>query len=352
MNRRQFLTSALGITGASMLTSRTGLATMASESERNLIFVFAQGGWDPTRVFAAEFNNAAVAMESDADLNQVGDLTWVSHIARPSVDAFFESHYEDTLIINGVQVRSIAHEICTSLLFTGGVSGDSADWATRIASETQRSLAIPHLVLGGPSFSGDLGAMVVRTGASNQLEDVLSRSILERSNEDVPTLSTPSQDVLDQYIQQRVHAKANQAHYGADLKLSQAYRTAMDNAMALNNRRHTMTFTSGSLSNQLSCAVDALAKGVSRCASVVRPGCRDPRPGCTGVGHGAGRRQTTARRIVAVARPAATQDRVHPAPLDGARRGEPRYRSRSTRDRAGRRRAARGCCGSGRGSGS
>ena len=272
MNRRQFLTSALGLTGVSMLTSRAGIASMAENSERNFIFVFAQGGWDPTRVFAPEFTNASVSMEWDAQPNQIGGLEWVSHSERPSVDAFFESHYDQTLLINGVQVRSIAHEICTSLLFTGGVSGDSADWATRIASETQRPLAIPHLVLGGPSFAGDLGAMVVRTGSSNQLEDVLNRNILTSSNEEVPTLSTPSQDVLDRYVQQRVHAKANQAHYGADLKLSTAYKTAMDNAMELKNRRHTMTFTSGSLSNQLSCAVDAIAKGVSRCASVVYTG--------------------------------------------------------------------------------
>lgn len=272
MNRRQFLTSALGVTGASMLTSRAGLASMAEQSERNFIFVFAQGGWDPTRVFAPEFSNEAVSMEWDAEVNQAGNIEWVSHSDRPSVDAFFESHYEQALLINGVQVRSIAHEICTSLLFTGGVSGDSADWATRIASETNRPLAIPHLVLGGPSFAGDLGAMVVRTGSSNQLEDVLNRSVLDRSNESVPTLSTPSQDVLDRYVQRRVHAKANQAHYGADAELSSAYKTAMDNAVQLKNRRHTMTFTSGSLSNQLSCAVDAIAKGVSRCASVVYMG--------------------------------------------------------------------------------
>ena len=53
------------------------------------------------------------------------------------------------------------------------------------------------------------------------------------------------------------------------IHLSTTYKTAIDNAMELKNRRHTMTFTSGSLSNQLSCAVDAIAKGVSRCASVV-----------------------------------------------------------------------------------
>ena len=187
------------------------------------------------------------------------------------MDAFFESHYEQTLLINGVQIRSIAHDIRTSILIQEGV------W--RICG-----LGYPNRRRNRP-FVGDSpfgswrtqfrlrpGAMVVRTGSSNQLEDVLNRSIVQRSNDVVPTLSTPSQDILDRYIQQRVHAKANQAHYGADLHLSTAYKTAIDNAMELKNRRHTMTFTSGSLSNQLSCAVDAIAKGVSRCASVVYTG--------------------------------------------------------------------------------
>ena len=269
MKRRQFLTATLGLAGASMLTSRKGLAALAEQSEKNFIFVFAQGGWDPTRVFAPEFDNPLVSMEGTAERNQIGDVEWVSHEARPSVDAFFQSHHDQTLLLNGVQVRSIAHEICTSLLFTGGVSGDSADWGTLIASETQRNLAIPHLVLGGPSFAGDLGAMVVRTGSSNQLENVLDRSILDYSDDALPRLSTPSQDVLDRYIQQRVHANDAQAHYGADLRLSSAYKTAVDNAMELKDRRHTMTFTSGSLTEQLSCAVDAIAKGISRCTSVV-----------------------------------------------------------------------------------
>ena len=269
MKRRQFLTATLGLTGASMFTSRQGLASLAAESEKNFIFVFAQGGWDPTRVFAPEFDNPLVSMESTAERSQIGDFEWVSHAERPSVDAFFESHHAQTLLLNGVQVRSIAHEICTSLLFTGGVSGDSADWGTLIAAETERNLVIPHLVLGGPSFAGDLGAMVVRTGPSNQLENVLDRSILDFSDDVLPRLSTPSQDVLDRYIQQRVHANDAQAHYGADLRLSSAYKTAVDNAMELKDRRHTMTFTSGSLTNQLDCAVDAISKGISRCASVV-----------------------------------------------------------------------------------
>ena len=43
MNRRQFLTSALGLTGASMLTSRAGLASMAENSEQ--IYLCICSGW-------------------------------------------------------------------------------------------------------------------------------------------------------------------------------------------------------------------------------------------------------------------------------------------------------------------
>ncbi len=262
----------LGVTGASMFTGTDALASLSAQSERNFLFVFAQGGWDPTRVFVPAFANPLVAMEPSAGVSQASNIEWVSHANRPSVDAFFNAHHARTLILNGVQVRSIAHEICTSLLFTGGVSGTAPDWATLIASATQRNLSIPHLVLDGPSFTGDLGAMVVRTGSNNQLESVLDRSILDFSNDEVPEISTPSQAVLDRYIQQRVHARSGQAHYGADQRLTDAYKTATDNAMMLKDRRHTMTFASGSLANQLSCAVDALAKGISRCASVVFTG--------------------------------------------------------------------------------
>ncbi len=272
MKRRDFVRGALGLTGASMFTGTSAFASLSEQSERNFLFVFAQGGWDPTRVFVPAFDNPLVAMEASTTPSQASNVEWVSHAERPSVDAFFNSHYGKTLILNGVQVRSIAHEICTSLLFTGGVSGASPDWATLIAANTHRNLAIPHLVLGGPSFTGDLGAMVVRTGSNNQLESVLDRSILELSNDAVPEISTPSQAVLDRYIQQRVRARSHQAHYGADERLTEAYTTATDNAMMLKDRRHTMTFTSGSLTNQLSCAVDALAKGISRCASVVFTG--------------------------------------------------------------------------------
>ena len=165
--------------------------------------------------------NTAVSMEVSAETNQIGGLEWVSHRDKPSVDAFFESHYERTLLINGVQVRSIAHDICTSILFTGGVSGESADWATRIAGNRP--------FVGDSPFGSGRTQFCWRPGGHGGADWILESTrgcvesqYFQRSNDVVPTLSTPSQDVLDRYIQQRVHAKASQAHYGADLRLSTA----------------------------------------------------------------------------------------------------------------------------------
>ena len=273
MKRRQFLQSSATVLGASLLPN---IALASNQSERKFIFVFNQGGWDPTRVFAPEFSNPLVAMESSSEENQVGDLRWVSNALRPSVDSFFQNHYEHTLLINGMQVRSIAHEICTCLAYTGTISGANPDWATAIGANSINSLSIPHLVLGGPNFSGEYGAYVVQTGGNNQLKELLDSSIQERNDQYQPRLSLPSRSLIDQHIRARGHAKASQALYGSNERLSEAFRISIDNAMELQNQRYVMNFsTSTALESQIDTAVDALSKGISRTVSLVFSGSDD-----------------------------------------------------------------------------
>ena len=102
MNRRHFMHSTMG---TALLTSLKAHAL--PNTEPRFIFVFCPGGWDPTRVFAPEFDNPNVDMELDSFAADFGDLRVVSNPNRPSVDAFFVNHASDVLIINGVQVRSI-----------------------------------------------------------------------------------------------------------------------------------------------------------------------------------------------------------------------------------------------------
>ena len=50
-------------------------ALAASPGKRKFVFVVAQGGWDTTRVFAPEFDNASVDMEADAETATVGGIS-------------------------------------------------------------------------------------------------------------------------------------------------------------------------------------------------------------------------------------------------------------------------------------
>src|SRR5688572_8028088 len=131
MNRRCFLAgtgsglAALGLPAAALGAVANG---------RKLIVVFAPGGWDITRVFADSFGNANVDMETFAAPATAGGIAWVSHPERPSVDVFFQNFHGEAVVVNGIMVRSIAHEICTMISLTGTTSGLAPDWPAVIAA--------------------------------------------------------------------------------------------------------------------------------------------------------------------------------------------------------------------------
>jgi len=172
MNRRRFLqtTAAAGLA----VPFSPEVQAAISDSDKHFIFVFAQGGWDATRVFATEFGNNNVDMERGAELATVGGLTYADHGQRPSVRAFMEAYHDRTVILNGLLVRSIAHEICTMLAMTGGTSGLQPDWPAVLGDAWSGSHTLPHLVLAGPSFPGDRVGAVARAGSNGQLEALLS----------------------------------------------------------------------------------------------------------------------------------------------------------------------------------
>lgn len=153
-SRRSLLASS-ALASAIGFTPR--MARAAAASDLKFVFVFAPGGWDPTRVFAAEFDNDSVDLDVGAERGTVGNIDFVDHADRPSVRAFFEAHHARTVVFNGLMVRSIAHEICTMIAMTGTTSGLTPDWPAILASQDRDRFTLPHLVLGGPSFPGTLG---------------------------------------------------------------------------------------------------------------------------------------------------------------------------------------------------
>ena len=270
LNRRHLLQG-------SAAAAALGLPRLAradvSAGDLKFLFVFNNGGWDPTRVFAAEFRNPNVDMELDAEEATAGGITYVAHPSRPAVSSFINTWHQDMLVVNGLQVRSIAHEICTMIALTGDTSGFKPDFATIVADQTSDAYTLPHLVLDGPSFPGELGTSVARTGSQGQLEALLSGDILGWTDLPQPELPRPYEGTIDDYLARRVRARATQGRSQADQSLAAAYADAFGKARGLKDYRHIMDFTTtGTLASQAQVAVDALSTGLSRCVSMGYPG--------------------------------------------------------------------------------
>ena len=268
MKRRHLMHSMMGTALLSGLKAHANPTT-----EPRFIFVFCPGGWDPTRVFAPEFDNPNVAMEFDSFAADFGDLRVVSNPNRPSVDSFFVNHASDVLILNGVQVRSIAHEICTLIALSGSTSGRDPDWATRLAGYGTLDYPIPHLNLSGPALAGNDAALIARTGSNSQLDMLLSGEIKNFSDLQAPSLGGETLSLIDQYVGARGNGRMFSAGQGRDVLLSEAFVTAHDSAESLKEHRRRIDFQSSSLlTSQVELAVDVLRNGFSRCVSMAYAG--------------------------------------------------------------------------------
>ena len=250
---------------------RSGLATAnpLTNGKLKFLFVFNSGGWDPTRVFVDGFDNQAIDMEAGAERNQAGDLNYISHPGRPSVDAFFQAWGERTAVCNGMLVRSIAHEICTVLAMTGDSSGTRPDWPAILANEQRQDFIIPHVVLDGPSFPGDLGVAVARAGGQGQLDALIDGSALDLSTMSAGGPSHPAEGIMDAYMLRRTQAAAAGATTAAQAQLTGDLAHAVEQARALKDLRYVMDFSVGStLGSQAQVAADLLSLGVARCATL------------------------------------------------------------------------------------
>ena len=269
IRRRALLGGAAAGCALMGLPQRLARARAPAAGELNFLFVFNTGGWDPTRVFATVFDNSDVDMEPDSEPGEVGGIAFVDHPERPAVRRFFEANASRALVVNGVQVRSIAHDICTMLALTGGTTGQTPDWATLIAQADASRPTLPHLVLGGPSFPGDLGALVARSGQNGQLEALLSGDVLDYSDLPVGGLTGPAESIVDAYLQRRSRARADAARSARAAGLAGTFDEALEKSLGLKDYRYVMDFTGGvGLGDQAAVAIDALSLGLSRCVSL------------------------------------------------------------------------------------
>jgi uncharacterized protein (DUF1501 family) len=273
LNRRQFLTRA----SATSLAVGAGLVPwrqlMASTSGLNFVFVFNGGGWDPTRVFANCFEQRAVDMEVDAGVSTFGNLSFVDHEDRPSVRAFFEQFHASSLIVNGLLCPSVAHSNCARLMMTGTSNDGASDWGAIIAGQSGSALALPELVLSGPSFPGLHGTAVTRTGTSGQFEALLSGDVIEWSDLNTRLPHARAEDRMDDYMLRRAAAAIDNAKMPRAKELYQAYNASLERAVNLKDLQGIVDWSAtGDLSALGKLTADLLQLGICRCVMMNHSG--------------------------------------------------------------------------------
>ncbi|MDP6932782.1 MAG: DUF1501 domain-containing protein [Myxococcota bacterium] len=274
VTRRDLLVGGASALALGGLGGRVARASEVSGQDLKFLFVFTSGGWDPTRVLAPEFDlsvSGVVDLEPEAGLATAGGISYVQHPDRPAVDAFFSGHHDRSVVFNGVMTQAIAHELCTLIAMTGESSGLASDWPSILGSAQAARYTLPHLVLGGPSFPGELGVVVARTGQSGQLDGLLDGSILDGSDLPVNSSDIRTEGLMDRYLLRRAEARSDAALSTGERSLVEAFEEALDQALDLKDLRHDIDLTAANLAGQLEVAVSALSIGMSRCVTMAFP---------------------------------------------------------------------------------
>ena len=198
----------------------------------------------------------------------------VSGPGRPRVDAFFNDYAASTCIINGLEVRSIAHERCRRLLLTGTSADAAAGIPGLLAAGAPDNAPLGHVVLSGPAFQSGGQGDIVRVGSNGQLSELLDGTCVDGTT----GLRLPSDELAaleDAFVRDQVSLAS--PGRGAGTRLMDAYGEALDRLEVAETNSDLLLGGFGDTSSELQAAVELLENGLARCAIVADLGDRNER---------------------------------------------------------------------------
>jgi len=267
LTRRTFL----GAMGALTLLPSSA-ARAASGDARNLIIVFARGGWDPTYVFDAK-PDSPFADTGVGDWAAFGnDALWLDP-GRPSVTDFFDRYGALTSVVNGMNVPSVAHPGCMQRVLTGSRDKARPDIGAIIGHEIGSDSPMPYLDVGGGARPGIYGADLGYVGRNNQLSGLVLESEASapavRRDWERYFHSADEGELIRQHIAART-ARNEASALGANATLRDAFLLGLDRSHLLPDYADFFRNIGGgrTFADQARVAAEAIAIGLSRTAFI------------------------------------------------------------------------------------
>ncbi len=273
LSRRTFVMSSLAGAAALALPRARRSRAAAPGAARNVIVLFAAGGWDVT--YALDPKPGLTTIDAPpGTLRTFENLDIWTNANRPNVTAFFERYAAVTAVVRGVYVRSIAHPECRKRMLTGTPSSSNPDLGAICAHELGRDLPLPYLVLGNNAFTGPLASSAGRVGSRNQLVALLDSDQRYPAAGGASSGFAPNaadEAAIRQWVQARAEReRAVRGAAGYNRRRLDDFSSSLERGDRLRERAASFGNRGRNLdlASQMSLAADVLEEGVSRCATL------------------------------------------------------------------------------------
>jgi uncharacterized protein (DUF1501 family) len=157
-------------------------------------------------------------------------------------------------------------------MLTGTSASSYADWPTLLAANGQLEYPLPHVVFGGPSFPGTSGSAVVQAGGGTLLS-LIDGSINGMSDAPAPLVMPPADDMVDQFVYNRVSDFAR-LQKGLARERADGLLANVQRAMELEGRQFEAGLNNlgNTMLDQMLKASELFRLGLSRTAMISIPG--------------------------------------------------------------------------------
>jgi len=259
LDRRQFL----GATAAGLLFPSLAISDSRGDSNKKFLFVVCVGGWDQTFFFTDGAGNTSIDGDPYGLMTTLNGISYVDSEFRPAARDFLSDYGSRTAVINGIEVRSVAHDICMSLMMCGGTHGGD-DWSVKLAALANGDFLLPNLSVSGPSFSYDYQDKVVRVGESGQLASLLSGEALSLSDMAVSPPDDQVKETIDAYVMARTESLLAQAEQGRYRDALSTSLQSQQELLDLGRYSEQLDLSSGQdFTSQLGLVLDSFELGLS-----------------------------------------------------------------------------------------
>jgi len=270
MKRRTFIRGAAA--AAAGLFADTGLIAETITRSKFLVTINMTGGWD-----VSSFCDPKLNVEGEPTINtwaktkgilQKGNLQFADY---GNNSWFFAKHWENILVINGIDSQTNSHGAATRASFTGTLREGLPTLSSLYATEFGQDLATPHLSLGsGVTYSSLEMVAPIRISSIDAFKSAISANRV-RGSSDTIIPEKIYQRILDQKKASISRAIQESELNPGNSVLRDSYRNSIDRLDSLKDFVDIslpITLPKTGFGAQVEIAMSAFLSGQTICADL------------------------------------------------------------------------------------